>query len=309
MRKTSDEGMRVLAVGEILWDIFDGTEILGGAALNFSANIQRLGGEATLITGVGADDRGHRATNAMKRLGLSTDAVQIVAGEATGIALVQSNPRGETTFHIPRPAAFDRFDPRAPSISADAQGPIDWIYFGTLLQTEPEMEAFIAELIRTRPNARCFYDLNLRTGHWNYELVQRLSHRCHAMKLNLDEAKILSGLGRPSSRTFDLRSFCQQWASEYGIDTMCVTLGAEGCLIYSSNSVDTHSGFPIEVHDTVGAGDAFAAAFLHGYHSKWLTEDIARFANAAGALVASRPGATPEWTYGDCTHIVQQFTS
>ncbi|QNI37681.1 PfkB family carbohydrate kinase [Edaphobacter albus] len=306
MRNTTGEGIRVLAVGEILWDIFDGTEILGGASLNFSANIQRLGGAATLITGVGADDRGYRAIDAMKLLGLSTKAVQIVPGEATGIALVESTPSGETTFHIPRPVAFDRIDTSTSSISAETLRLIEWIYFGTLLQTEPALEDFIAELIYTQPNVRCFYDLNLRTGHWNYALVQRLSHRCHVMKLNLDEAKILSGLAHPSSQTFDLTSFCQQWTSEYDIDTMCVTLGAEGCLIYSSGSVDTHSGFSIEVHDTVGAGDAFAAAFLHGYHSKWLTEDIARFANAAGALVASRPGATPEWTYGDCNHIAQQ---
>ena len=123
-------------------DIFDDTEILGGAALNFSANIQRLGGAATLISGVGADDRGHRAINAMKHLGLKTEAIQIVAGEATGIAFVQSEPGGETTFHIPRPAAFDRIDTH---ISAKALGSIDWIYFGTLLQTEPVLEAFIAE--------------------------------------------------------------------------------------------------------------------------------------------------------------------
>ena len=127
------------------------------------------------------------------------------------------------------------------------------------------------------------------------------------MKLNLDEAKTLSKLAHSSLPIFDLVSFCRQWASEYDIDTMCVTLGGEGCVIYSNGSTVTHNGFPIDVHDTVGAGDAFAAAFLHGYHSNWLLEDIARFANAAGALVASRPGATPEWTYRDCNNITQQL--
>ena len=308
MTNAAEEAIRVLAVGEILWDIFDGTEILGGAALNFSANIQRLGGAATLISGVGADDRGYRAIDDMKNLGLSTEAVQAVAGVATGIALVQSDRSGDTTFHIPRPAAFDRIDLNASSITVDAMGFIDWIYFGTLLQTEPPLEAFIAELIHSQPRARCFYDLNLRTGHWNYELVQRLSHRCNVMKLNLDEAKTLSELSCFRSQTFDLVTFCRQWASEYDIEAMCVTLSADGCLIYNNGSADTYNGFPVEVHDTVGAGDAFAAAFLHGYHSNWPTENIASFANAAGALVASRPGATPEWTYGDCNSLAQQLT-
>jgi fructokinase len=60
-----------------------------------------------------------------------------------------------------------------------------------------------------------------------------------------------------------------------------------------------YPGFPVAVADTVGAGDAFAAAFLHGLQLGWPIERITRFANALGALVASRPGATPAWTPDD----------
>jgi fructokinase len=55
-------------------------------------------------------------------------------------------------------------------------------------------------------------------------------------------------------------------------------------------------GFPVKVADTIGAGDAFSAALLHGIDAGWAAPQIANFANRVGALVASRPGGTPAWT-------------
>ena len=53
---------------------------------------------------------------------------------------------------------------------------------------------------------------------------------------------------------------------------------------------------PVRVADTVGAGDAFAAGLIHAIHAGWSARDAADFANRLGALVASRPGAIPEWS-------------
>jgi fructokinase len=55
-------------------------------------------------------------------------------------------------------------------------------------------------------------------------------------------------------------------------------------------------GYRVAVVDTVGAGDAFAAGFLHGVASGWPLREIGDFANRLGALVAARPGGTPAWT-------------
>jgi fructokinase len=55
-------------------------------------------------------------------------------------------------------------------------------------------------------------------------------------------------------------------------------------------------GFLIQVADTIGAGDAFSAALVHGLHAGWPAAKIADFANRVGAFVASRPGGTPRWT-------------
>jgi sugar/nucleoside kinase (ribokinase family) len=62
----------------------------------------------------------------------------------------------------------------------------------------------------------------------------------------------------------------------------------------------------IEVADTVGAGDAFAAAFVHGLGKGWPAPQIADFANRVGALVASRPGAIPPWTAEEASALMNK---
>jgi fructokinase len=150
------------------------------------------------------------------------------------------------------------------------------------------------------PGVRCFYDMNLREDHWNVPLVERLSRLCTVLKLNEDEAKALV------PQIPALEAFCATWAEEFDIETICVTLGAAGSLVYQRNPQTNESsivrvpGYSIQVQDTVGAGDAFAAAFLHGYHLGGPIVETAKMANAVGALVANRAGATPEWSVAEC---------
>jgi fructokinase len=99
--------MLACGIGEVLWDIFPDKEMFGGAALNFCANLQRLGNSATLISAVGSDLRGQTTLKRMHELGLSTTAMQQVPDLPTGIAQISTKSDGESEFSIPRPAAFD----------------------------------------------------------------------------------------------------------------------------------------------------------------------------------------------------------
>jgi len=93
-----------------------------------------------------------------------------------------------------------------------------------------------------------------------------------------------------------LEQFCRESARAFELETVCVTRGAEGCAILLNGEYVEAPGFPIQVADTIGAGDAFSAALAHGISSGWPVRRIAEFANRVGALVASRPGGTPRWT-------------
>lgn len=292
--------MRVLGVGEVLWDVFAQRELLGGAPLNFCANTIKLGHKAAVITAVANDQRGRAALGAMADLGLDTSLVQVVSEPATGVAIVTRTPEGDHGFEIPRPAAFDKLEPSSEIMQRATAFEPDWLYFGTLLQTNANVEQLTRDLANKLGGVKCFYDMNLRPGCWNMPLIERLCAVADVLKLNEFEAQTLGKRIGLRTERFTLESFAAQWANTYGIESICITLGAAGCLIYAHGDVSVVPGFAAQVEDTVGAGDAFAAAFLHGYHLRWPAQQTGRLANAAGSLVASRAGATPAWSVEEC---------
>jgi fructokinase len=146
--------------------------------------------------------------------------------------------------------------------------------------------------------------MNLRTGHWNLPLVQRLSSLATVVKVNEHEAETLFRLTQAPRDAFTLEGFCRAWASEYRIDIICVTLGPAGCLVFDRGTILRVPAYAVTVRDTVGAGDAFAAGFLDRFAAGRPILESARFANALGALVASRAGATPPWTADEVSAIL-----
>lgn len=300
--------MRILSIGELLWDVIGDQEYLGGAPLNFSVSSQRLGSDVAFVSAIGADQRGALAIQSIQALGLSPRFIQTVPGCDTGAAVVTTDESGSATFQIKRPAAFDfvRMEDSALSNFADMRP--DWIYFGTLAQTDPRNEAILHRLVARIPEAGRFYDINLREGHWNLDLVQRLSRLASIIKLNESEAEALFRLTNSLER-FSLEEFCRYWSGIYGTRIICITLGERGCAIWFNGTFRTFAGFRVKVVDTVGAGDAFSAAFLHGLQFGWPMERTASFANALGAIVASRAGATPIWTTEECLQLTQSETS
>jgi len=295
--------LNVLSVGELLWDVFGEQEFLGGAPLNFSVASQRLDNPAIFLTGIGADRLGAQALQSMEAYSLATCFVQVVAGFPTGIAKVTTDAAGNASFVIPRPAAFDCVRLDGPRLTAIRDTHPDWLYFGTLAQTNPRSEGLLKQLVAAMPGVKCFYDINLRQGHWDLFLVRRLSRMASIVKLNDSEAETLFAMDCPSL-PFSLEEFCRYWSSAYGIDMLCVTLGSQGCAIWAEGKLERFAGHSVKVVDTVGAGDAFAAAFLHGVQLQWPMQRIGVFANAVGATVASRAGATPDWTPDDCLQLM-----
>jgi fructokinase len=234
---------------------------------------------------------------------VSTEWVQTVTGARTGTAIVTTDSSGNATYRIQRPAAFDslridnvllkRIRALAPS----------WFYFGTLAQSGPG-SIWASEAIRKQvQEIKCFYDANLREGHWNIGLVQDLSAHAAIMQLNEAAAKTLHGEVSPL-KPFSLESFSREWREKYEISILCVTLGRNGCAVCTDTGFQKFDGFPVDVVDTVGAGDAFAAAFLHGIINRWSVGKTALFANALGAVVAGRTGAIPDWTFKDVNQVL-----
>jgi fructokinase len=292
--------MRIVSVGEILWDVIDGREHLGGAPLNFATHARQLGHEVFLLSAVGDDDRGRRALRSLQERGVSVEFVQVLPGKDTGIAEVELDPEGKPMFRIVRPAAYDFVDLGPAQLRRIAELRPDWIYFGTLYHTSRLALASTLKLLEAAPVARRFYDVNLRDGNWNLGLVEQLSARANVVKLSDSEAEFLDAAVNAGGQGSSVEDFCRRWSGQYDCATMCVTFGERGCAVFKDGMYCEVPAFKVDVVDTVGAGDAFSAAFLHSSAQGWDARRVGRFANAVGALVASRAGATPQWQVQEC---------
>ena len=296
--------MRIVSIGEILWDVIGPSEYLGGAPLNFAAHARRLGHEVYLVSGVGDDERGRRALQAIDRLGIARDFVQIIPGKPTGTAEVELDPNGRPMFRIARPAAYDFV-----AISPKLRGSIvqlkpDWIYFGTLFHLADSMLRATLALLDAATSAKRIYDVNLREDNWRLASVEKLAARADVIKLSDSEAEFLDASLGSESEVGSLRHFCERWCDQYHCKTVCVTLGERGCVIYHDRAYTEAPGCKVDVVDTVGAGDAFAAALVHGMGQGWTMLRCAHFANAVAGLVASRPGAIPDWTLPEALELL-----
>src|SRR5512143_1848530 len=133
--------MIIVAIGAVLWDVFDKGEHIGGAPFNFAAHAARLGHNVLFVSAVGEDDRGRRALRRMRELGLSTHYVRRTPQAATGHVTVYVDSAGQPRFTIHRPAAYDFPALSDADMRAIAAFRPDWICFGTLEQLSPQVRA------------------------------------------------------------------------------------------------------------------------------------------------------------------------
>ncbi len=290
--------MRILAVGEILWDVFGDGERLGGAVFNLAAHARRLGHEVCLVSAVGEDDRGRAALARMAELDLTARFVRRVTAAATGTVSVRLDEDGQPDFTIHRPAAYDFAALDEQELAELAAWDPQWLCFGTLHPMHPQARALTRRLREALPAARRFYDVNLRKRNYTRELVEELLRAAEVVKLNQEEAVLIQQMfDRPCREPAE---FAARLAGEFGWQAAAITRGARGCGLWVAGEWVEDPGYPVRVVDAVGAGDAFAAAFLHGLSAGWPPGEIADFANRVGALIAGRPGAVPDWTAEEC---------
>lgn len=286
--------MKIVSIGEVLWDVIGDQEHLGGATFNFSAHARNLGHEVYFVSAVGNDERGDRVLECMARMDLSSVFVRRTMDCPTGIASVRLDAAGQPTFRIERPAAYDFPELTAADLKVLLSPAPDWIYFGTLHQMSAEARELTNRLLAAKSGARTFYDINLRPACFNSELVRDLMPQATVVKLNDEEVPEVDRMQGRNHAT--LEEFCRDYATDFGWEAVCVTRGPRGCALLMGRDFIEAPGYDVPVVDTVGAGDAFAAAFLHGLDKGWPALQVADFANRVGALITSRPGAVPRWT-------------
>jgi fructokinase len=276
----------ILSVGEVLWDILPGGKCLGGAPFNVACHLHALGAPVAFASRVGRDDLGREILDECRRRGMPADLVQEDPALPTG--------RGEVTFPEPQspkfvfltPCAWDAIE-ATPALLARARS-ARAILMGTLAQRDPRSRATVRALCAL-PAFRVF-DVNLRPPFDDRAVVEACLYGAKLLKLNDGElARFRGWFGLPK----DEREAAAALAARFGCETVCVTRGERGAALWRGGEWREHPGYRVKAADPVGAGDAFLAALLSRLLDGGDLAEALRHANATGAFVASRPGATP----------------
>ncbi|MGA7931353.1 MAG: carbohydrate kinase [Candidatus Sulfotelmatobacter sp.] len=281
----------VVGLGELLWDLLPAGKQLGGAPANFAYITSLLGDNGVPASRLGQDALGAAAIRRLAELALPTEFIQKDADHPTGTVQVEVDAAGQPRFEFSESVAWDFLDwtPQWETLAQQA----DALCFGSLAQRSERSRATIGKFVRAsqQRNAVQVFDVNLRQNFFSAQVLAQSMRLATIVKLNHEELPRIM-------RLFELehhrdKDSARHLLSLYDLKLVCVTRGQGGSLLISAEESSEHPGFKVKVADTVGAGDAFTAALVHGYLRGTSLAQINENANRVGAWVASQSGATP----------------
>jgi 5-dehydro-2-deoxygluconokinase len=272
--------------GVRLADVTSFGRYLGGSPTNVAVAAARHGRRTALITRTGEDPFGEYVHKALREFGVDDRFVSAVPGLPTPVTFCEIFPPDDF------PIYFYRY-PKAPDLvlntddldlAAIREARIFWVTV-TGLSEEPSRSATLAALAERPPEAITVLDLDYRPMFWPSReearrWVQAALEYVTVSVGNLDECDTAVGTRDPRAAAKALR--------DKGVSLAVVKQGPAGVLAVDGTGEVEVPPVPVEVVNGLGAGDSFGGALCHGLLSNWDTERTMRFANAAGAIVASR---------------------
>ncbi|MFE0817881.1 5-dehydro-2-deoxygluconokinase [Streptomyces sp. NPDC058794] len=262
-------------------------KFLGGSAANVAVAAARLGHATALITRTGEDPFGGFLHRALKEFGVDDRWVTPVAAYPTPVTFCEIFPPDDFPLYFyRRPKAPDlEIHPRELDLDAIRAASVFWIT-GTGLSEEPSRTATLTALAHRAKSGTTVFDLDWRPMFWTDPGQARpyyseaLRHATVAVG-NVDECEIATGVREPRA--------CAEALLAAGVELAVVKQGPKGVLaVHRDGRSAEVPPVPVEVVNGLGAGDAFGGSLCHGLLSGWDLERTMRYANAAGALVASR---------------------
>lgn len=276
-----------LQAGVPLSEVSTFGKFLGGSASNVAVAAARLGRRVAVVTRTGEDPFGDYLHRALREFGVDDRWVSGVAGLPTPVTFCEIFPPDDFPLYFYR-------QPKAPDLemyegdldlAAIASARVFWMT-GTGLCAEPSRAATLAALRRRAKAGLTVFDLDWRPMFWERAedardfYAQALAFATVAVG-NLDEVEVATGVREPYAAARALL--------DAGVELAVVKQGPKGVLAMSSSGEAVEvPPLPVTVLNGLGAGDAFGGALCHGLLAGWELARIMRYANAAGAIVASR---------------------
>lgn len=295
---TSTEPFDVLAIGRCGVDIYPlqtgvGLEhvetfgkFLGGSAANVAVAAARLGNRTALISGVGADPFGRFVRAELADLGVDNRYVTVHGEYPTPVTFCEIFPPDDFPLYFYRKPSAPDLQIRPDEIDVDAVRRAR-LYWSTVtgLSEEPSRSAHFAAWAERARAPLTVLDLDYRPMFWESpaaatEQVQRALGHVTVAVGNREECEIAVGESTPHKAADALL--------DLGVELAIVKQGPRGVLGRTRHSSVTVPPNDVDVVNGLGAGDSFGGSLIHGLLHGWPLEKTLRYANAAGAIVASR---------------------
>ena len=279
--------LKVIGIGEILWDLLPEGKQLGGAPTNFAFHAHQLGLQSSIISSVGNDILGKEILEVID----NTDIISFIdkIERPTGTVSVQLDKNGIPKYIIHEDVAWDFISPSEKALDFAKQSHA--ICFGTLAQRSETSYYSIQEILSSVPvNALKVFDINMRQHFYNEEIILKSLEKANILKINEDEILVFADMFNISGDEFEI---IHQIIRQYDLKILALTKGAKGSWLVSDQE-DSYLDTPnVPVKDTVGAGDSFTAALVAGLLKGKPLKKIHQNAVDISAYVCTQKGATP----------------
>jgi 5-dehydro-2-deoxygluconokinase len=275
-----------LQIGVGLEEVESFGKFLGGSAANVAVAAARLGNRTALISGVGADPFGRFVRTELSRLGVDNRFVTTHDEYPTPVTFCEIFPPDDFPLYFYRKPSAPDLQLTPEELDADAVRSAR-LYWSTVtgLSEEPSRSAhFAAWEVRDRAPLTVL-DLDYRPMFWESpagatEQVQKALQHVTVAVGNREECEIAVGERNPRKAADALL--------DLGVELAIVKQGPRGVLGKTKHTSVTVLPNDVDVVNGLGAGDSFGGSLIHGLLRGWPLEKTLRYANAAGAIVASR---------------------
>lgn len=280
----------VVGMGEALWDVLSEGKKIGGAPANFAYHVSQFGLPSCVVSAVGDDALGKEIIENFTSKGLN----QLIAEVPypTGTVQVEIDPAGVPQYEIKENVAWDNI-PYTAHLEMLAEK-TKAVCFGSLAQRNVVSRNTINRFLDAMPqneDTLVVFDVNLRQGFYNKEILCNSMKRCNILKINDEELVTVSRMfGYPG---IDLQDKCWILLGKYNLKMLILTCGINGSYVFTPGNVSFQPTPKVEVADTVGAGDSFTAAFIASILKGKSVQEAHSTAVQTSAFVCTKKGAMP----------------
>lgn len=288
--------MKLLAFGEILWDIYPDEQFIGGAPLNFAAHCARHGIQSYMLSAVGTDELGNTSLAKLQSWGIHTDYVSRLPDKETGKCIVTLDENSVPTYNLLEDVAWDYIN-----CESAAEDTFDVLYFGTLALRSQTNEDNLKAFIKSNCSRHVFVDINIRPPFYSESSIRFALENATIAKISDEELPTVAaalGISCAQDQQENARQLAQLFPK---LQLLIITLGKDGSCAYDVPADQFYRQAPVQadVKSTVGAGDSFGAAFLAKFLNGAPIDQSLAYAAKVAAFVVSQYEAIPDYQPAD----------